>query len=136
MYILDTNVVSELREGKAKPDKKVLAWAESQLANQIFVTALTILALEKGVILLEQKTPPQGSALRLWLDGLRVVFSGRIIPFTEKTAAICAGLHSPRTRPERDAMIAASALEHHFTMVTRNDSDFKIAGLTVINPWK
>jgi toxin FitB len=63
----------ELREGKAKPDKNVLAWAESQLASQIFVTAITILELEKGVILLEQKTPPQGSALRLWLDGLRVL---------------------------------------------------------------
>jgi toxin FitB len=136
MFILDTNVVSELREGKTKAEKKVLAWADSQLASQMFVTAITILELEKGVILLERKMPPQGNALRLWLDGLRTVFSGRILPFTEKTAAICAGLHMPKTRPERDAMIAASALEHRFTMVTKNDADFKVQGLTVINPWK
>jgi toxin FitB len=136
MFVLDTNVISELRDGKAKPEKKVLAWADSQSASLMFITAITILELEKGVILLERKMPPQGNALRLWLDGLRTVFSGRIIPFTEKTATICAGLHIPKTRPERDTMIAASALEHRFTIVTRNDADFKIQGLTVINPWK
>jgi toxin FitB len=136
MFVLDTNVVSELRQGKAKTEKKVLAWAESQLASQMFLTAITILELEKGVLMLEKKTPPQGRALRLWLDGLRLVFSNRILPFTEKTAAICAELHIPKTRPERDAMIAASALEHRFTIVTRNYADFKVQGLNVINPWK
>ena len=89
----------------------------------------------KGILALGRKTPPQGSALRLWLTRVKASFAGRILPFTERTATLCAALHSPNPRPERDAMIAAAALEHGMTMVTRNQADFAGTGVKIINPF-
>jgi toxin FitB len=135
MYILDTNVISELRVGKANPSPAVLAWARDFRHGQMFITAVTVLELEKGVQLLERKSPPQGGTLRLWLDALKSSFEGRILSFKANTACLCATLHIPNPRPDRDAMIAASALEHRFAIVTRNVNDFHGTGVMVINPW-
>jgi len=85
---------------------------------------------------LARKTPPQGSTLRVWLAGVRAAFAGRILPFSENTAPVCAALHIPNPRSERDAMIAAIALEHKFTVVTRNVSDFEATGVGLLNPWR
>ena len=84
---------------------------------------------------LERRTPPQGSALRVWLTGVRAAFAGRVLPFTDHSATICAALHVPNPRSERDAMIAATAIEHGFTVVTRNTQDFVNTGVTLFNPW-
>ncbi len=135
MYILDTNLISELRQGKPNPSPRVRAWASGQPAGQFYLSAITILELEKGVLALERRTPPQGSALRAWLAGVRRTFAGRILPFTEGTALICAGLHVPNPRSERDAMIAATALEHGMVVVTRNRVDFEGVGLTLVDPF-
>ena len=135
MFVLDTNVISELRQGKPKQSVEVRAWASAQPVSRLFLSAITILELEKGVQALEQRKPAQGGALRSWLTGVRVAFTGRILPFTEHTAPICAGLHLPNTRPERDAMILATAIEHGFTVVTRNVSDFVSIGVQPLNPW-
>ncbi len=135
MFILDTNVISELRQGKPQPSAAVRRWAADQPSHRLFLSAITILELELGVQALERRTPPQGSALRSWLAGVRVAFAGRILPFGENTAAVCASLHIPNPRSERDAMIAASALEHKFTVVTRNTADFEATGVALINPW-
>jgi predicted nucleic acid-binding protein len=135
MYVLDTNVISELRQGKPNPSSEVRRWAASQASGRLFLSAITILELELGVQALERRTLPQGSALRTWVNGVRLAFAGRILPFTDATAPLCAALHTPDPRSERDAMIAATALEHKFTVVTRNVSDFEGTGVLLVNPW-
>ena len=135
MFVLDTNVISELRRGKPHQSAVVRAWAAGQPSSKLFLSAISILELEMGILALERRTPPQGNALRTWLMGVREAFAGRILPFTDTTAIICAALHVPNPRSERDAMIAATALEHGFTVVTRNESDFVGTGAGLVNPW-
>jgi predicted nucleic acid-binding protein len=136
MFILDTNVVSELRKGKPRPEEAVVQWAKTQQASRLFLTSITIFELERGVLQLERKLPPQGSALRLWLEGIKLRFGNRVLPYSFETAIICAALHVPDPRSERDAMIAATALQHGFTVVTRNTNDFKATGVQLLNPWE
>ncbi len=135
MYVLDTNVISELRQGKPNQSQEVRAWAAGKPASQLFLSAITILELEKGVLALERRTPAQGSALRAWLIGVQASFAGRMLPFTDSTAILCAAMHIPNPRSDRDSMIAATALEHGMTVVTRNVVDFTGSGVQLINPF-
>jgi predicted nucleic acid-binding protein len=136
VFLLDTNIISELRHGKPQQNSHVREWAAGQPMVSLYVSAITVLELEKGVVALEHKTPPQGRALRHWLDRVKLGFAGRILPFTDETAEWCAALHQPQPRPERDAMIAATALQHRMTLVTRNVGDFSGMRLALINPFE
>ncbi|WP_200964446.1 type II toxin-antitoxin system VapC family toxin [Achromobacter sp. Root83] len=137
MYVLDTNVVSELRKVRlGKVEAKVSAWTESVDAADLFVSAITILELELGVLAMERKDAAQGAMLRSWLEQhVLPEFSGRTLPVDTAVALRCARLHVPDKRGERDALIAATALVHGMAVVTRNVADFKPTGVTVINPW-
>ena len=115
---------------------QVVAWANGHIFDRFFLSSITILELEKGVQALEHKQPPQGQALRRWLDGVTDAFDGRTIPFSASMAKRCAALHFPHALSERDAMIAATALEHRFTVVTRNLKDFQSTGVQLLNPWE
>lgn len=135
MYLLDTNVVSELRKA-GKADKNVRTWAESVPANSLFLSAITILELETDVLLIEQRDPRQGEMLRNWLNAhVLPAFANRILPVDVAVAQRCAKLHVPDPRADRDSLIAATALVHGMTVVTRNVADFELTGVELLNPW-
>jgi predicted nucleic acid-binding protein len=138
MFILDTNVVSELRKIRlGKADANLVAWIESVDATALFLSAITIMELELGVLSIERKDAVQGAMLRSWL-GQQVLpeFSSRTLPFDTVVAQRCARLHVPDGCGERDAIIAATALVHGMTIVTRNVGDFKPTGVAILNPWE
>ena len=137
MFLLDTNVVSELRKAKAdKADPNVAAWATRVPVGSLFVSVVTILELEIGVLLVERRDPWQGALLRSWLDShVLPAFHNRVLSIDISVAQRCAGLHVPDPRAERDALIAATALVHGMTVVTRNVSDFVLTGVPTLNPW-
>ncbi len=137
MYLLDTNVISELRKARfGKADKNVVTWANSVSAARLFLSVITVLELETGVLLLERRDPAQGAVLRSWLN-LHVLpaFSDRILVIDTAVAQCCAKLHVPDPRADRDAIIAATASVHGMTVVTRNIDDFKPTGVEILNPW-
>ncbi|EBE6296413.1 type II toxin-antitoxin system VapC family toxin [Salmonella enterica subsp. enterica] len=137
MYVLDTNVVSELRKARTgKIDANVAAWAENMDASALFISSITIMELELGILSVERRDAIQGSLLRSWLEQhVLPEFSGRTLPVDTAVALRCARLHVPDKRGERDALIAATALVHGMTVVTRNVADFEPTGVTIINPW-
>ncbi len=138
MFVLDTNVVSELRKIRSgKADANVAAWADGVEATALYVSAMTIMELEIGISRLEQRDPTQGAMLRSWLEHYVVPeFKERILAVDTNVARRCAALHVPVPRPERDALIAATALVHGMTVVTRNQTDFESTGVTLLNPWR
>ena len=137
MYLLDTNVISELRKAKTgKISKNVETWASHVPASTLFLSVITILELELGVSLLERRDTRQGTLLRTWFDDhVLTTFSDRILDIDSVVALRCAALHVPDPQPDRDALIAATALVHGMVVVTRNVSDFERAYVETINPW-
>lgn len=138
MYLLDTNVISELRKAKTKKcDKNVENWASNVLAHSLFLSVITILELEIGVLSIEKRDTAQGSILRSWLNThVLPTFNKRILPVDLAVAQCCAQLHVPDRHPERDAIIAATAMVHGLVLVTRNVEDFKSIDIEILNPWK
>ena len=137
MYLLDANVVSELRKVRAcKADKHVAKWADSVDAAELYLSAITIQELELGVLLTERRDPAQGAIFRAWLDGhVLPSFNDRILPIDTVVAQRSAKLHVPKPLPVIDALIAATALVHGMTVVTRNVVDFEPTGAELLNPW-
>lgn len=137
MFILDTNVVSELRKAKSgKANKHVVKWAKSVSSSSLYLSIISILELETGVLLVERRDPAQGAILRTWLNAhVLPVFAERILYLDVAVAQRCASLQIPDPRSDRDAIIAATALVHGMTVVTRNIKDFSKTGVELLNPW-
>lgn len=137
MYLLDTNVVSELRKVRAgKADPLVAAWADSVDAADLYLSVITIQEREIGVLLAERRDPSQGAIFRAWLTAhVLPAFAGRLLMVDTAVALRSARLHLPNPRPVRDGLIAATALVHGMTVVTRNVDDFVPTGVPVLNPW-
>jgi toxin FitB len=135
MYLLDTNVVSELRKG-TRAAANVRAWADKTPAGLYRLSIITLLELEIGVLRMERRDTAQGAVLRKWLEEwVLVFFNGHRIDMDLAVARRCAALHVPDPRAERDAMIAATALVHGLTVVTHNTADFESLGVALLNPW-
>lgn len=135
MFLLDTNVVSELRRTR-QANGNVVAWVARRSVDSQFTSAMVLYELELGVQLMERRDRRQGAALRGWLDRNVVPsFAGRILPVDAAVARCCAGLHVPDPQPVRDSLIAATALVHGLTIVTRNVGDFAATGVSTLNPW-
>lgn len=135
MFLLDTNVISELRRPE-KADRNVLAWASTIPAASFFLSAISILEIELGALLIARRDATQGVILRAWIDDqILRHFEERILAVDTAVAQRCARLHVPDPRAERDALIAATAMVHGLTVVTRNIGDFEPVGVAVLNPW-
>ena len=138
MFILDTNVISELRRaGQGKADENVVNWAKSVDATSLYISVRTVLEIEAGILQVERRDTQQAAVLRSWFENhvLRA-FEKRILPIDAAVARRCAQLHVPDPKSERDAMIAASALVHGMTVVTRNTKDFDRTGVQLLDPWR
>lgn len=142
MYLLDTNVISEMRKAGAqhgrgtKIDPHVQSWVLSVEPASLYLSAITILELDIGRLLLERCDPMQGAVLRKWIrDRILPAFSSRILPVDVTVAQRCAALHVPDPMNDRDSLIAATALVHGMTLITRNVSRFERTGVDLLNPW-
>lgn len=135
-FLLDTNVVSELRKRPGVVDPGVLAWAQRHPARELYLSVVSVLEIELGVVRIERRDRQQGAVLREWMEsGVLTGFAGRILSVDVEVALRAARLHVPNPRPERDAYIAATADIHGLTVVTRNLRDFEPTGVRLLNPW-
>jgi len=136
MYLLDTNVISELRKAR-KTHPNVKKWAERVPSASLYISVISVLELEIGILLIDRRDKEQGAILRTWMDRhVLPTFSGRIFAIDTTVAQRCATLHVPNPRSDRDALIAATALVHGLTVATRNVADFERTGVGVLNPWE
>jgi hypothetical protein len=135
MFLLDTNVISEVRRPE-RANASVVKWASSIPAVQFFISAVSLLEIERGALQIARKDEAQGQILRAWIDDhILARFESRILAVDSTIALRCARLHIPNPRSERDALIAATALVHGMTVATRNVSDFQATGASLLNPW-
>lgn len=135
MFLMDTNVISEIRKGN-RGCGSVITWAKKVSSASLFLSVITVLELETGILLKEKKDPHQGAILRSWLNGhVLPAFSDRILDIDLAVVQRCAKIHATKPKPDRDALIAATALVHGLTVVTRNIKDFEGIDIELLNPW-
>jgi len=135
-YLLDTNVISELRKPAERSSTNVRAWAGRQRTSDLLISVITVLEIEIGVARVERRDSVQGDVLRKWLErDLLAAFATRILPVDLAVVRRASAMHVPDPRPERDALIAATALSHNLVVITRNIADFQPLGVELLNPW-
>lgn len=135
-HLLDTNVIIELRKSNRRVDAGVRAWAAGRASWNLYLSAISVLEIEVGIGRIARRAPEQGRRLQNWLeDEVLDAFAGRILPVDVAIARRAARKHVPDPRPERDALIAATAAVHGLTVVTRNVKDFDALDVPIHNPW-
>jgi toxin FitB len=135
MYLVDTNVVSELRKQKFS-DENVITWFANQSISNLFISVISIMEFEQGYLKLKREDMRQASRIRAWIDQhVLESFRDRILPVDTQIAQCCAGLHVPNRKAYGDALIAATAIVHNLTVVTRNTKDFEATGVKLFDPW-
>ena len=137
MFLLDTNVVSQFRKvGDGTANTFVTKWVSGQEASTLFISVLTLMELEIGILRIERRDAGQGRRLRTWFERhVLPEFEERTLPVDAAVALKCARMHVPDPRAERDALIAATAMVHGMTVVTGNRTDFEATGVAFIDPW-
>ena len=132
-YLLDTDILSDARRTRSSA---LMAWLRDRDVGDLAISVVTMLELERGIRRKERTDPVGGASLRLWLDDdVRPMFADRILPVDERTAVTAAALHIPDPMSEMDALIAATAMVHDLTLVTRNVRDFHRTTARLLNPW-
>jgi len=135
-YLLDTNVLSELRKPAGRASTNVRLWAGRQRTSDLLISVITVMEIEIGVARMERRDSVQGDVLRKWLErDLLAAFATRILPVDLAVVRRASAMHVPDPRPERDVLIAATALNLNLVVVTRNIADFKPLGVELLNPW-
>lgn len=137
MYLLDTNVISEIRKiHHNKADSGVTKWFYGCQFSDLFLNDIILLEMQKGYLLKNRKDAQQGQILKLWIEYVTNNFAGRILPISQEICLKCAELHIPNPRPQFDSLIASTALVHNLILVTDNTKDFQgIDGLKIHNPF-
>ncbi|MGV0384658.1 type II toxin-antitoxin system VapC family toxin [Corynebacterium sp. 22_2729] len=136
-YLLDTNVVSELRKPPGKVNPRVFEWVNAQILHSQYLSVITIYELKLGISRKNHTDPVQGQRLQKWFtQDLLLLFEGRVLPLDERVAIEAANMNVPDPRPQADLFIAATARVHGLTIVTRNQKDFEPMGVQYLNPWE
>ena len=137
MYLIDTNIISEMRKIRhRKADPKLTAWVNSINSSLFYTSIVVMMELQRGVMGKHRTDPEQGKRLQQWFDiSVKAIFDKRVLYINDHIAEVCAGLHVPNPKPENDAWIAATAIANGLTLVTRNVSDFDGIAVDIINPF-
>jgi predicted nucleic acid-binding protein len=137
MYLLDTNVISELRKIPVnRADRTVLAWATEERLGSCWLSVITLTEVERGVLLVGRKDPVQAHRIAAWLhQSLEVRFDARILPVTRSLALAAPTCQVPNPMQTEDALLAGTASIAGFTLVTRNTAHFSRTSVKVLNPW-
>lgn len=133
-YLIDTNVVSELRKG-TRADAGVRAWFEAHAGESLWLSALVVGELRRGVELTRRRDAKTGRALDRWLRGITTDFADQILPVTTEVCEQWAMLNVPDPVPVVDGLLAATALVHDLVLVTRNTADVERTGVPLVNPF-
>ena len=134
MFLIDTVALSELRRRRRNPS--VVAWFERQRTTDLFLSVVTIGGIERGIARQRATDPDFAAALAAWLDRVLALYGERVLPFDLRTARRWGLLSALLGNESTDLMIAATALEHGLTVVTRNVSDFAPTGAAVLDPFR